>query len=66
MKNYGVYINADNGKMAASGIAEFDEVCREGIIEWVQVLPSVQRQRPWEKELWMYYSIDSKASERVL
>ena len=34
-----VYINADNGKMAASGIAEFDEVCREGIIEWVQVLP---------------------------
>ena len=35
-----VYINADNGKMAASGIAEFDEVCREGIIEWVQVLPA--------------------------
>ena len=34
-----VYINADNGKMAASGVAEFDEVCREGIIEWVQVLP---------------------------
>ena len=34
-----VYINADNGKMSASGIAEFDEVCREGIIEWVQVLP---------------------------
>ncbi len=34
-----VYINADNGKKAASGIAEFDEVCREGIIEWVQVLP---------------------------
>ena len=32
-------MNADNGKMAASGIAEFDEVCREGIIEWVQVLP---------------------------
>ena len=26
--------------MAASGIAEFDEVCREGIIEWVQVLPA--------------------------
>ena len=25
--------------MAASGIAEFDEVCQEGIIEWVQVLP---------------------------
>ena len=44
-----VYINADNGKKAASGIAEFDEVCREGIIEWVQVLPA-QRQRPWEKD----------------
>ena len=28
-----VYINADNGKMAASGIAEFDEVCREGTAE---------------------------------
>lgn len=34
-----VYINADNGKMAASGIAEYDVNCREGIIEWVQVLP---------------------------
>ncbi len=34
-----VYINADNGKMFASGIAEYDEICREGIIEWVQVLP---------------------------
>ena len=34
-----IYINADNGKMAASGIAEYDENCREGIIEWVQVLP---------------------------
>lgn len=34
-----IYINADGGKMAASGIAEYDENCREGIIEWVQVLP---------------------------
>ena len=34
-----VYINADHGVMAASGIAEYDEDCREGIIEWVQVLP---------------------------
>ena len=34
-----IYINADGGKMVASGIAEYDEVCREGIIEWVQVLP---------------------------
>lgn len=34
-----VYINADNGIMAASGIAEYDEKCREGFIEWVQVLP---------------------------
>ena len=28
-----VYMNADNGKMAASGIAEFDEVCREDLKE---------------------------------
>ena len=34
-----IYINADNGIMAASGIAEYDAECREGIIEWVQVLP---------------------------
>lgn len=34
-----IYINSAGGKMAASGIAEFDETCREGIIEWVQVLP---------------------------
>ena len=34
-----VYINTDNGRMAASGIAEYDKACREGIIEWVQVLP---------------------------
>ena len=34
-----IYIHADHGKMAASGIAEYDEKCREGIIEWVQVLP---------------------------
>ena len=39
-----VYINADNGKMAASGIAEYDETCREGIIEWVQVLPEYRGQ----------------------
>ena len=35
-----VYISADNGRMVASGIAEYDETCREGIIEWVQVLPA--------------------------
>ena len=34
-----IYINADGGKMVASGIAEYDEICHEGIIEWVQVLP---------------------------
>ncbi len=34
-----IYINADGGKPVASGIAEYDSVCREGIIEWVQVLP---------------------------
>ena len=34
-----IYINADGGKMVASGMAEYDETCREGIIEWIQVLP---------------------------
>ena len=34
-----IYINADSGKMVASGMAEYDETCREGIIEWIQVLP---------------------------
>ncbi|MBQ2085385.1 MAG: GNAT family N-acetyltransferase [Oscillospiraceae bacterium] len=38
-----VYINAEGGRMAASGIAEYDEVCREGSIEWVQVLPEYRR-----------------------
>ena len=34
-----ISINAEDGMMAASGIAEYDETCREGVIEWVQVLP---------------------------
>ena len=34
-----ICINADDGKTVASGIAEYDEICHEGIIEWVQVLP---------------------------
>ena len=34
-----IYINSDGGIMVASGIAEYDSCCREGIIEWVQVLP---------------------------
>ena len=38
-----VYINADGGKMVASGIAEFDETCREGVIEWLQVLPEYRK-----------------------
>ena len=38
-----IYINADGGRMIASGIAEYDETCREGIIEWVQVLPEYRR-----------------------
>lgn len=38
-----ICINADDGKMIASGIAEFDEICREGIIEWVQVLPEYRK-----------------------
>ena len=38
-----VYISAGNGRMVASGIAEYDETCREGVIEWVQVLPAYRR-----------------------
>ena len=38
-----IYINADGGKMVASGIAEFDETCREGVIEWLQVLPEYRK-----------------------
>ena len=38
-----VYICAPGGIMAASGIAEYDEACREGSIEWVQVLPEYRR-----------------------
>lgn len=38
-----VKISKDD-KIIASGIAEFDAECNEGIIEWVQVLPAYQRQ----------------------
>jgi GNAT superfamily N-acetyltransferase len=33
-----------DGCMIASGIAEYDDNTKEGIIEWVQVLPEYQRQ----------------------
>jgi len=33
-----------DGHMIASGIAEYDKNTKEGIIEWVQVLPEYQRQ----------------------
>jgi GNAT superfamily N-acetyltransferase len=33
-----------DGHMIASGIAEYDENTKEGIIEWVQVLPEYRRQ----------------------
>lgn len=33
-----------DGHMIASGIAEYDENTKEGIIEWVQVMPEYQRQ----------------------
>lgn len=39
-----IYMNADGGVMAASGIAEYDAACREGFIEWVQVLPEYRKQ----------------------
>ncbi len=38
-----ICIYGADGRMAASGIAEYDRVCREGIIEWVQVLPECRR-----------------------
>ena len=38
-----IYICANDRIMTASGIAEYDEECREGIIEWVQVLPEFRR-----------------------
>lgn len=44
-----IYINANDGIMVASGIAEYDETCREGIIEWVQVLPKYRKQGLGEK-----------------
>ena len=44
-----IYINVNDGVMAASGIAEYDEVCREGTIEWVQVLPEYRRRGYGEK-----------------
>ena len=44
-----VYMNANSGAMAASGIAEYDETCREGIIEWVQVLPEYRKTGLGEK-----------------
>lgn len=33
-----------NQRIVASGIAEFDEECKEGIIEWLQVLPEERHQ----------------------
>ncbi len=39
-----VYINVEGGIMAASGIAEYDETCKEGILEWIQVLPDYRGQ----------------------
>lgn len=35
-----ICIRNGEGKMIASGIAEYDAACREGIFEWVQVLPA--------------------------
>ena len=46
--NHPTYINKlwikieENETMIASGIAEYDEVLNEGILEWIQVLPEYQ------------------------
>ena len=32
-----------DGLLVASGIAEFDEECKEGILEWIQVLPEFRK-----------------------
>ncbi len=44
-----VYINACGGTMAASGIAAYDGTCREGTLEWIQVLPEYRRKGLGEK-----------------
>ena len=38
-----ICIHSDDGIMVASGIAEYDETCQEGIIEWIQVLPEYRK-----------------------
>ena len=38
-----IYINGKDGRMVASGIAEYDTICREGFIEWIQVLPEYRK-----------------------
>ena len=38
-----VSINTKDGKMVASGIAEYDMICREGFLEWIQVLPEYRK-----------------------
>lgn len=38
-----ICIRDDEGRMIASGIAEYDAACKEGVFEWVQVLPVHRR-----------------------
>ena len=33
----------DSGKLAATGIAEFDQEIKEGVLEWIQVSPEFRR-----------------------
>ncbi len=49
-----VHISTGNGIMAASGIAEYDRICREGIIEWVQVLPEYRKKGLGKKDRYCF------------
>ena len=33
----------DSGKLVATGIAEFDQEIKEGVLEWIQVSPEFRR-----------------------
>ena len=41
-----VGIRAAEGAPAAPGIADYDEICREGFPEWIRVLPAHRRKGP--------------------
>ena len=45
MKSYGsVYYDKKNDAIVATGIAEFDDVIKEGYLDWIQVSEQYRRQ----------------------